>query len=128
MDSRPELSHAKPTTRPTTKKNFLLAAAAVFVTSAALFCGTGLHPQWWLTWLAPLPVLLISPRVARGRAFWMAAVVWFLGTLNMWFYLLTAISIPIPLVLLLSAVPSCFFGLAVLLFRRFILQVRQPGG
>src|SRR5579863_981308 len=122
MGSRPEFSHATPAASPTTEKTFLLAAAAVVVTSAALFYGTGLHPKWWLTWLAPLPVLLISPRVARGRAFSMAAVAWFLGSLNMCFYLLTAISIPIPLVLLLSIVPSCFFGLGVLLFRRFVLR------
>jgi len=122
MGSQPELSHVTRTTSPTTKNTFLLVAVAVVVTSAALYWGTGLHPQWWLTWLAPLPVLLISPRVARGRAFWMATVAWFLGSLNMWFYLLAAISIPIPLVLLLSVVPSCFFGLAVLLFRRFILR------
>jgi len=87
-----------------------------------LFWGTGLHPLWWLTWFAPLPVLLISPRVARGRAFWMAALAWFLGSLNMWSYFLTAIEIPIPLVLLFSAVPSCLFGLSILLFRRFVLR------
>jgi len=40
----------------------------------------------------------------------------------MWDYLLTAIALPLPLVLLISAVPACLFGLAVLLFRRFILR------
>lgn len=100
MGSRPGLSHAASATSPTTKKTFLLAAAAVVVTSAALYWGTGLHPQWWLTWLAPLPMLLISPPVARWRGFWLAAVAWFLSSLNIWFYLLTAISIPILLVLL----------------------------
>lgn len=101
---------------------FPLAVAAVAVTSAALYWGTGLHPQWWLTWLAPLPVLLIGPRVTRWHGFWMAAVAWFLGSLNLWFYALTAILLPIPIVLLFSAVPSCFFGLGVLLFRRFLLR------
>jgi len=122
MGSQPDLSHPTPMGGATAKNTFLLVAAAVVVTSAALFWGTGLRPQWWLTWLAPLPVLLISPHVTRGRAFWMAAVAWFLGSLNMWLYLLSAIAVPIPLVLILSAVPSCFFGLAVLLFRRFILR------
>jgi apolipoprotein N-acyltransferase len=122
MNSRLGPSPAAPATSPTPKKTLLLAVAAVVVTSAALYWGTGLHPQWWLTWLAPLPVLLISPRVARWRGFWMAAVAWFLGSLNMWFYALTAISLPIPLLFLFSTIPSCFFGLAVLLFRRFILR------
>jgi len=111
-----------PATSLTPNSTFPIAAVATALTSAALFWGTGLHPQWWLTWLAPLPVLLISPRVTRGRAFWMAAAAWFLGSLNMWFYLLMVLAVPIPLVLLLSAVPGCFFGLAVLLFRRLILR------
>ena len=100
----------------------MLAAAAALATAAALFWGTGLHPQWWLTWLAPLPVLLMSPRVACRRDFGLASIAWFLGGLNMWFCYLAALSIPVLLVLLLSAVPSCLFGLATLLFRRFILR------
>jgi len=122
MASPPEVSRANAVANSGAKKGFLIASGAVIATSAMLFWGTGLQPRWWLTWLAPLPVLLIGSRVARGRAFWMAAVAWFLGSLNMWFYFLTAISIPIFIVVLLSAVPSCFFGLAVLLFRRFILR------
>ena len=122
MGSRPELSPPTPATGPAAKKTFLLAATAVAATSAALYWGTGLHPRWWLTWLAPLPVLLISPRVSGGRGSSMAALAWFLGSLNMWFYLLNALNVSIPLVLLFSAVPSFFFGLAVLLFRRLILR------
>jgi len=111
-----------PATSPTAKTTFLLVAAALLATAAGLFWGTGLHPRWWLTWLAPLPVLLVAPRVGRGPAFWMATGTWLLGSANMWFYFVTAISIPVPLVLLFSVVPSCFFGLAVLLFRRFLLR------
>src|ERR1700757_2392575 len=109
MGPRSELSHGTPATSPAAQKTFLLPAAAAVVTASALFWGTGLHPHWWLTWFAPLPVLLISPRVSRGRAFWTSAVAWFLGSLNMWFYFLKAISLPIPIVLLASAAPSCFF-------------------
>ena len=32
--------------------------------AALFFVGTGLHPVWWVTWLAPLPVLLLAPRLA----------------------------------------------------------------
>ena len=117
-----KMGGSTPATGLTPNSTFLIAAVAAAITSAALFWGTGLHPQWWLTWLAPLPVLLISPRVTRGRAFWMAVAAWFLGSLNIWFYLLMVLAVPIPLVLLLSTVPGCFFGLAVLLFRRLILR------
>lgn len=114
--AQPELSQ---TARGATNLRF---AAAALATGAALFWSTGLRPHWWLTWLAPLPVLLISSRLPRRRAFGVATAAWFLGSLNMWPYLLSVVSIPAPIVLLFSAVPGCVFGLAVLLFRRFILR------
>jgi len=96
-------------------------SASVVAASAMLFWGTGLHPLWWLTWLAPLPVLLIAPRVGRWGAFAAGALCWFLGSLNMWYYLLTNFA-PLPLVLLFSAIPACLFGLDVLLYRSFLLR------
>jgi apolipoprotein N-acyltransferase len=122
MVSQPESSPANPAANPAAKKTFLLTAGAVVATSAMLFWGTGLHPLWWLTWFAPLPILLISPRLRRGHIFLAAALAWFLGSLNMWAYLLTALEMPVVLVLLLSVIPACLFGLPVLLFRRFILR------
>jgi len=119
MVPQTELSLAKPASQFSTTRNLLFAGTAVIATSAMLFEGTGLHPLWFLTWFAPLPVLLISPRLGRWSAFSVAALSWFLGSLNMWHYLLAAIALPLPLVLVLSVVPACFFGFAVLLFRRF---------
>jgi hypothetical protein len=39
--------------------SILSVTGAVVTSSAMLYWGTGLHPLWWLTWFAPLPVLLI---------------------------------------------------------------------
>ena len=119
MVPQTELSLAKPAS---TGRNLLFAGSAVAATSAMLFWGTGLHPLWFLTWPTPLPVLLTSPRLGPWSAFPVAALPWFLGSLNMWHYLLAAIALPLPLVLVLSVVPACFFGLAVLLFRRFMVR------
>ena len=121
MTSEPEQSPAKPLRETAPGKSILFAAGAVAATSAMLFWGTGLRPIWWLTWFAPLPVLLISLRLGRLGAFCVAALAWFLGSLNMWRYLLSAIALPFPLVLILSAAPACLFALAALLFRRFVL-------
>lgn len=121
MASQPELPAAEPVSESATKKYILPAIGAMAATSALLFWSTGLYPVWWLTWFAPLPVLLISPRLERWRAFSVATLSWFLGSLNMWHYLLTN-GVPLPLVLIFSAVPACLFGLAVLLFRGFILH------
>ena len=122
MVSQSDLSPSKPLSESATGKSILFAAGAVVATSALLFWGTGLHPVWWLTWFASLPVLLISPRLSRWRAFSAATLSWFMGSLNMWHYLLTAIVLPLPLVVIFSVVPACLFGLGVLLFRRFILR------
>jgi apolipoprotein N-acyltransferase len=122
MTSEPELSPAKPLREPAGGKSLMFAVGAVVATSAMLFWGTGLQPVWWMTWFAPLPVLLTSPRLARWAAFCVAALAWFLGSLNMWHYVLSAIALPLSLVLIFSAAPACLFALAVLLFRKFILR------
>jgi apolipoprotein N-acyltransferase len=97
------------------------AASAVVAASAMLFWGTGLHPLWWLTWFAPLPVLLISSRLGQWSAFLAGALCWFLGSLNMWHYMLTNFA-GLPLVLIFSAVPSSLFGVALLLHRGFLAR------
>jgi len=122
MASESELPRAKPFRKSPTDENILFAAVAVVASSILMFWGTGLHPLWFLAWFAPLPVLLISPRLGRRTAFSVAALSWFLGSINMWHYLLAAIALPLPLVLVLSVVPACFFGFAVLLFRRFMVR------
>ncbi len=99
----------------------LLATGAVIASSAMLFWGTGLHPVWWLTWLAPLPVLLIGSRLGRWGAFSVAALAWFLGSLNMWHYMLTNFA-TLPLMVGLSAIPAGLFGLVVLLVRGLIVR------
>jgi apolipoprotein N-acyltransferase len=95
------------------------------------FFGTGMRPLWSLMLLAPLPVLLVAPRVSRSFAFGIAALSWFAGTLNMWRYLRHILVLPNnphagPLVMPMGVaigvliVPSCIFGLGVLLSRGFM--------
>ena len=96
-----------------------MGIAAAAASSTMLYFGTGLHPLWWLTWFATLPVLWVSPRVRARSAFGIATLSWFLGSMNLWPYLLRSIRLPIILVVILSTVPACIFGLAVLLFQRF---------
>jgi apolipoprotein N-acyltransferase len=99
---------------------FILSAAAVLASSVMFYLGTGLHPWWWLTWFAPLPVLLVSSRIRALPSFVLAALAWTIGGLNMWHYMASVLETPIGLVLIFLIVPGCLFGLAVLLFRRFI--------
>ncbi len=98
----------------------LAAIAAVAVSAACLFFGNGLHPIWWLMWIAPLPVLWLAPKVGPTAAFSAAAGAWLISGFNTWTYY-RELRIPLPVILLLAIlVPAVIFGLAVLLFRFFV--------
>jgi apolipoprotein N-acyltransferase len=94
--------------------------AGIACSSLALFFGTGLHPHWWLTWLMPIPVLFLAARSSAPRAFFVALVAWFLGSLNMWGVFRNVLQVPLVAILAFLILPGCFFGLGVLLFRRWV--------
>lgn len=100
--------------------SFLSGAGAVVASGALLYFGTGLHPVWWLTWLAPLPILLVAPRIGAWPAIGISALSWFLGGLNAWHYLRAILGVPILLLLLYLLVPGLVFGLAVTTFRKWL--------
>ncbi|MGH9703214.1 MAG: nitrilase-related carbon-nitrogen hydrolase [Candidatus Acidiferrales bacterium] len=102
------------------RRNHFAITGALLVSAAMFYFGTGLRPVWWLMWFAPLPVLLVAPRVRALPSFAMSTLAWFLGSLNMWHYLLGLIRLPVVLVVLSSLVPGCIFGLAVHLYRALI--------
>ena len=58
------------------------AVLALVSSAVALYFGTGLHLVWWLTWLAPIPVLAVAPRYSQRFAFVIAFVAWALGAFN----------------------------------------------
>ena len=100
-------------------KSLLVIGAAI--TSAALFYfGTGLHPIWWMLWLAPVPVLAIAPRIHGITAFLLGSSAWFVGEMNQWNYVRHYIELPWPIAFLYFVVPAVVFGLAVLFTRSFL--------
>ena len=102
----------------TPMRNPLLAAPLALLTSGVmLYFATGLHPLWWLTWVAPIPVLLVAPYVSRRAAFAVAFLAWALGGLNLWSYFRHLLSTPIAITLLIVALPSLAFAADVLLYR-----------
>lgn len=115
---------------PSRTANVSMGIIALLASSALLFLGTGIHPVWWLTWPALLPVLLVAARVSGLTAFGIAVTAWFLGTLNLWHYLRQILVLsqnphagplvmPLGVVVGVLLMPSCVFGLAVLLWRGF---------
>ncbi|MEO8044292.1 MAG: nitrilase-related carbon-nitrogen hydrolase [Spartobacteria bacterium] len=101
-------------------RNVLLALAAGGVSGALLFLGTGLHPLWWSLWLAPVPILALSPRLRARTTFLLASVAYLIGEMNQWNYLTGGIQLPLALIVILLAIPALVFGLVVLFTRGFL--------
>jgi apolipoprotein N-acyltransferase len=101
---------------------FARSAAAVLATALLHYFGTGLTPVPWLTWLAPLPVLLLAPRVSARVAAVTAFTAYLLGGANTWHYYAVDLELPVPLL----ALPVVLFPLlltgVVLLFRAVLLR------
>jgi apolipoprotein N-acyltransferase len=97
-----------------------LILVAVAASAAALYFGTGLRPIWLLAWIAPIPVLLLAPRVSRTSAFAAALVACAIGDLTWWRYLHTAIEIPLASLLLVVCIPALVFAADVVAYRAFL--------
>ncbi|MBB5961539.1 nitrilase-related carbon-nitrogen hydrolase [Planomonospora venezuelensis] len=104
----------------------LSVLAGTAVSAALLFSGTGLTPLPWLTWLAPLPVLLLAPRVSPLTAAAAAFAAWGIGGLNLWTLQRDRLEVPLPVALLSVVVPALLAVSAVLLFRG-LLRRGRPG-
>jgi apolipoprotein N-acyltransferase len=98
----------------------LLVVVAGLVSAGLLYFGTGLHPTWWLLWLAPVPVLAIAPRLRASAAFLLGSIAWFLGEMNQWNYLRHVIALPLRITILFFVIAAVIFGLSVLFTRSFL--------
>jgi len=102
-------------------KQILLAIAAFVLSAVAWFFGTGLHPVWILTWLAPLPVLLAAPRLPRWMVYAAAFLGFAVGSLNVWTYN-RVVGVPLWLGIVAVVVPALVFAGLILFHRGFILR------
>jgi apolipoprotein N-acyltransferase len=104
-------------------RSLLLAAlAAIALSAACWWFGSGVHPLWWVTWLAPLPILWLAPRL---RALWAAIaafVAFAIGGCNQWTYLHGYIGLPMSFILEAIGGPALVMTLAVLLYRRLLAR------
>lgn len=105
-----------PTARPS-RVRLAIVVGSTLATALLYYLGTGLHPIPWLTWLAPLPVLLLAPRVSAGIAALAVCVAYLFGGANIWHYYAVNLELP-PMLVALTVVlfPLLLTGIA-LLFR-----------
>ncbi|MCP3803991.1 acyltransferase [Allokutzneria sp. A3M-2-11 16] len=101
----------------------LPAAGALLCSAVLLYFGTGFTPVAALTWLAPLPVLLVAPRVSGKAAAGLAFLAYLLSTANSWSFQLGSHDTPMwPVGVVMNVGMSLVFMFSVLAFR---LQLRR---
>ena len=97
-----------------------VAVAAAVAAGLFLFYGTGLHPVWWLTWIAAIPILVSAAQLTRGWTFSAAFVAWAAGGMNSWDYFRRVLEVPLVPSVLFIAGPALVFAMVVLVYRRFL--------
>lgn len=75
---------------------------------------------WYLLWLAPIPVLLISFSLTAGTAFLIAYIAYAIGRLSWFHYLQTVSSLSFAIILTLSL--PLIFAFIIVLVRKIILK------
>ncbi|MFD2416342.1 nitrilase-related carbon-nitrogen hydrolase [Amycolatopsis pigmentata] len=92
--------------------------AAVVASATLFFFGTGLSPVAALTWFAPIPLLLLAPRLSGWAAAAAAFTAALLGTANSWSYQARSHDVAlVPIGILIDCGTALVFVLTVLLFR-----------
>ncbi len=101
-------------------RSLALAVLSVAASASAFYFGTGLHPQWYLTWIAPLPVLLLAARAPLWPALGAAFLSFALGGLNLWDYYREIV--PLPAAVFILLVPGLIFAALVFAYRAYVLR------
>ena len=102
----------------------LLAVGAFVLSGAAFYFGTGLRPWAGLTWLAPLPVLLVAPRVPGRLAAAAAGGAWLVGQFNEWTYLTRTLDRSVVFVVGLFLASALLFAYVVRVARTLMIAQR----
>lgn len=98
---------------------------ATAVSAVLLYFGTGMSPIPALTWLAPLPVLLLASRVPAGVAAGAGFLAYLAGTANSWAFQLRSHDTPLwPVGLIFNLGTALVFALAVWGFHRQVTRGR----
>ncbi|MDB5243634.1 MAG: Nitrilase/cyanide hydratase and apolipoprotein N-acyltransferase [Spirosoma sp.] len=95
-----------------TRRNVYLGLM-VLLSGLGWYWGNGLTGDYWyLTWLAPIPILIASLYRSPKTSFWLAFAAYFIGRLSWFAYLETVVSF-LPAVLITLALPYVFARIIV---------------
>src|SRR5262245_39584706 len=90
------------------------------LSAIAAWFGTGLHPQAWLAWLAPLPLAILATRCDARSSAATAFVAWLIGGVNLWSFYRDDIELPAPIVAGYLVVQALVVAGTVLVLHRLI--------
>lgn len=101
------------------------AALAATLASGLLYAMSArLRPLPAAAWLAPLPLLLLAPRVSLAFTFGAAALAWLAGQSTLWSYQLRELKRPWPRFVLESVGSGVLLGAVVVLTRGYLVEGR----
>jgi apolipoprotein N-acyltransferase len=101
-------------------KPFTVIAGIIF-SGLCWYLSCGLNGDyWWLLWIAPIPVLLISLQLSAGKAFIVSFLAYLIGRMSWLAYLLSVVPV-LPTILFTVLLPL-IFALTVLITRKVILK------
>ena len=109
-------------------KNFFLKktviAAAIIISGFCWYLSCGLSGNfWYLLWLAPIPVLIISFNATGKMAFIISFVAYLIGRLS-WFSYLVTVATLIPAIIFTLALPLAF-ALIMIITRRTVIKTNS---
>jgi apolipoprotein N-acyltransferase len=96
----------------------LTGIVALATSAIAFYYGTGLHPHWWMTWIAAAPVLAYAYSASARSSALVAFFAFLVGASNLWGYF-QVLEIPIPVRCLALVVMALAFTAGVMLSRAF---------
>ena len=118
MDSQTD---SKPGSKPDSKlRRLFFAVLCIAASAVAFFYGIGLHPHWYLMWLAPLPIFFLAPCASRWTAVLAAFLAFALGQLTSWGYYRAVTAVPITILALFG--PAVLFAGLIAAFRAYAIR------
>jgi len=103
----------------------MLTIVAAVLSGLLWLGGTGLHPIAALTWLAPLPLLLVSVRVRPRTALIATIVAWVIGQVGVLPYYYRTLQMPLPAVAGVILLGAALATGTILLARCLLLSKRH---
>ncbi|MEP6952054.1 MAG: nitrilase-related carbon-nitrogen hydrolase [Ginsengibacter sp.] len=95
--------------------------AAIILSGFCWYVSSGLSGNyWWLFWLAPIPVLIISLRVSGKKTFLISFIAYLIGRLN-WFSYLVRIATLVPAIIF-TLIFALVFALIIIITRRTVIK------